>query len=118
MDTKETQLDKLEAPGEFSTPKGSTLPIWQQKGLRQLYGLMVFLFLGSTTLGYDGSLLNGLQTMDTWQRCKPREGDVTTVNWLIRCCSQFSTILPVVDLVFSAPSQASVVSSSFSLRHT
>ncbi|KAL3461660.1 general substrate transporter [Aspergillus heterothallicus] len=27
---------------------------------------MVFLFLSSTSLGYDASLLNGLQTMDTW----------------------------------------------------
>jgi hypothetical protein len=29
---------------------------WQQPGLRSLYILMPFLFLGSTTLGYDGSL--------------------------------------------------------------
>lgn len=76
MDTKDSHLDNVEAPEEYSTPKGSALPIWQQKGLRQLYGMMVFLFLGSTTLGYDGSLLNGLQTMDTWQTCKPSKGDV------------------------------------------
>lgn len=43
---------------------------WKQKGLRQLYLLMPFLFLGSTTLGYDGSLLNGLQAMPTWKDCE------------------------------------------------
>lgn len=42
---------------------------WKQPGLRRLYLLMPFLFLGSTTLGYDGSLLNGLQAMPTWQDC-------------------------------------------------
>jgi hypothetical protein len=29
---------------------------WQQPGLRRLYFFMPFLFLGSTTLGFDGSL--------------------------------------------------------------
>lgn len=43
---------------------------WKHKGLRNLYVLMPFLFLGSTTNGYDGSLLNGLQTMEPWQSCK------------------------------------------------
>ena len=42
---------------------------WRQQGLRRLYLLMPFLFLGSTTLGYDGSLLNGLQAMPSWQQC-------------------------------------------------
>jgi MFS family permease len=51
-------------------PQGSELPFWKQPELRKLYGMMVFLFLGSTTLGYDGSLLNGLQTMDSWRTCK------------------------------------------------
>ncbi|KAL2860141.1 general substrate transporter [Aspergillus pseudodeflectus] len=44
----------------------STVPWWQQRNLRQLYLLMIILFLASTSLGYDASLLNGLQTMDTW----------------------------------------------------
>jgi hypothetical protein len=51
-------------------PQGSELPFWKQPELRKLYGMMVFLFLGSTTLGYDGSLLNGLQTMESWRNCK------------------------------------------------
>ncbi|KXH60122.1 hypothetical protein CNYM01_10281 [Colletotrichum nymphaeae SA-01] len=48
-------------------PEASTLPWFKQTELRKLYFMMVFLFLGSTTLGYDGSLLNGLQTMQSWQ---------------------------------------------------
>ncbi|KAL4930266.1 sugar porter family MFS transporter [Aspergillus undulatus] len=44
----------------------SPLPWYQQPRLRQLYLMMVILFLASTSLGYDASLLNGLQTMDTW----------------------------------------------------
>ncbi|KAL4969911.1 sugar porter family MFS transporter [Aspergillus stella-maris] len=42
------------------------LPWYQQPKLHQLYLMMVILFLASTSLGYDASLLNGLQTMDTW----------------------------------------------------
>ncbi len=49
---------------------GSDVSWWKQPYLRQLYFMMPLLFLGSTTLGYDGSLLNGLQTMDSWQDCK------------------------------------------------
>ena len=45
-------------------------PWYHQPELRKLYLLMPFLFLGSTTLGYDGSLLNGLQTMPAWKECK------------------------------------------------
>ncbi|KAH4801924.1 hypothetical protein HBH61_188250 [Parastagonospora nodorum] len=42
-------------------------PWYKQPELRKLYLMMPFLFLGSTTLGYDGSLLNGLQTMPAWK---------------------------------------------------
>lgn len=35
--------------------------------LRKLYAIMPILFMGATTNGYDGSLLNGLQTMGHWQ---------------------------------------------------
>lgn len=42
---------------------------YKDPGLRRLYMMMPILFLGSTTNGYDGSLLNGLQTMDAWQSC-------------------------------------------------
>ncbi|TKX22982.1 lactose permease-like protein 2 [Elsinoe australis] len=40
---------------------------YKQPGLRKLYAMMPIFFLGSTLTGYDGSLLNGLQTMDSWQ---------------------------------------------------
>ncbi|KAK4554238.1 hypothetical protein LTR86_008766 [Recurvomyces mirabilis] len=40
---------------------------WKKPGLRTLYLMLPILFLGSTTNGYDGSLLNGLQTMVPWQ---------------------------------------------------
>lgn len=40
---------------------------WKDPGLRHLYMLMPILFLGSTINGYDGSLLNGLQTMEQWR---------------------------------------------------
>lgn len=42
---------------------------YKQPGLRKLYAMMPIFFLGSTLTGYDGSLLNGLQTMDSWQNC-------------------------------------------------
>lgn len=42
---------------------------WREPGLRKLYLMMPILFLGATINGYDGSLLNGLQTMDPWQEC-------------------------------------------------
>jgi hypothetical protein len=67
MTSKETDVDISE---ETHAPQGSTLPFWKQTELRKLYLMMVFLFMGSTTLGYDSSLLNGLQTMGSWQTCK------------------------------------------------
>lgn len=43
---------------------------YKEPGLRKLYTMMPIFFLGSTLNGYDGSLLNGLQTMQPWQQCK------------------------------------------------
>lgn len=43
---------------------------YKHAGLRRLYLMMPILFLGSTINGYDGSLLNGLQTMVPWQDCE------------------------------------------------
>lgn len=50
-------------------PKANPAPWYKQTELRKLYVFLGFLFLASSTLGYDGSLLNGLQTMSTWQLC-------------------------------------------------
>lgn len=52
-----------------STPEANPEPWYKQSELRKLYVSIGFLFLASSTLGYDGSLLNGLQTMNTWQTC-------------------------------------------------
>lgn len=54
----------------MNPPMATEVPWWKQPLLRRLYFMMTFLFLGSTTLGYDGSVLNGLQTMTSWQDCK------------------------------------------------
>ncbi|KAL4884928.1 general substrate transporter [Aspergillus karnatakaensis] len=65
MDTsKEAKVSP--APLASEGVPSTTVPWWQQPKLRQLYCMMVILFLSSTSLGYDASLLNGLQTMDTW----------------------------------------------------
>jgi hypothetical protein len=42
---------------------------YKDPALRKLYLLIPILFLGATINSYDGSLLNGLQTMDPWQDC-------------------------------------------------
>lgn len=70
---------------------------WRHSGLRKLYAMMPILFLGSTLTGYDGSLLNGLQTMVPWQDC---------LFSLVRCLRggtdwfQTSNTLKAADLVF------------------
>jgi hypothetical protein len=56
---KTTATDMVEAvETEQARPNGFEDDIhwWKQPGLRRLYLLMPFLFLGSTTLGFDGSL--------------------------------------------------------------
>lgn len=77
MDLKKNEshgADHVDVPDmnsqHLQSPEPSSLPWYKQTELRKLYFMMVFLFLGSTTLGYDASLLNGLQTMSSWQSCK------------------------------------------------
>ncbi|KAL4996727.1 general substrate transporter [Aspergillus recurvatus] len=55
-----------------------TVTWWKHAGLRKLYVMMPILFLGSTINGYDGSLLNGLQTMRPWRNYfgNPRGSDL------------------------------------------
>ncbi|KAM0273540.1 hypothetical protein ACHAQH_008289 [Verticillium albo-atrum] len=66
---QEAMVDHVDPdmPEEDLTPRENPLPWYKQTELRKLYFMMPFLFLASSTLGFDGSLLNGLQTMDTWQ---------------------------------------------------
>lgn len=65
--TTATQVVLSDDPS--NSPIGADVHWWRQPKLRNLYLMMPFLFLGSTTLGYDGSLINGLQTMPSWQEC-------------------------------------------------
>lgn len=68
---KETNVDVSTHSG---TPNETTAALdipdvvwWKEPGLRKLYLCLPILFLGSTINGYDGSLLNGLQTSTQWQ---------------------------------------------------
>ena len=62
-----TEVDGRQHTGALEIP---SVTWYKDPGLRKLYIMMPILFLGSTTNGYDGSLLNGLQTLDPWQDCK------------------------------------------------
>lgn len=73
MDHKDVIEKPIAVENVEAIPSGAIEEVvhwWNQPELRKLYFLMPFLFLGSTTLGYDGSLLNGLQAMPTWQECE------------------------------------------------
>jgi hypothetical protein len=71
MDSKQDiDIVHQEDAGLHGQPAEDDRPWYKQPELRKLYLMMPFLFLGSTTLGYDGSLLNGLQTMPAWQECE------------------------------------------------
>lgn len=69
-----TPTDEAEArPSLHVVVDGLEVPevTWyREPGLRRLYAMMPILFLGATINGYDGSLLNGLQTMEPWRSCK------------------------------------------------
>jgi hypothetical protein len=58
------------------------VPWYQKKNLRHLYLTLVPAALGvEMTSGYDGSVLNGLQTLKEWVNCKLLSIlDVTDVN--------------------------------------
>lgn len=60
----DVEVDNAEQPA-FNT----TLPVtwYKDAGLLKLYSLLIIPLLSATTNGYDGSLLNGLQTMEPWQ---------------------------------------------------
>ncbi|KAL7269788.1 hypothetical protein RUND412_007532 [Rhizina undulata] len=44
---------------------------WKDPGLRRLYMLLATVILVSATNGFDGSMMNGLQTVDFWNNFKP-----------------------------------------------
>ena len=67
---KAANMDAQIELGAYQQAGADETSWWKQPNLRRLYLMLPFLFLGSTTLGYDGSLLNGLQSMGSWQDCK------------------------------------------------
>ncbi|KAL2833789.1 general substrate transporter [Aspergillus cavernicola] len=40
---------------------------WKNPGMRRTYICLMFVILTSATNGYDGSMMNGLQTLEPWQ---------------------------------------------------
>lgn len=44
---------------------------------------MPILMLAATINGYDGSLLNGLQTIDAWQECTCRTSYHTLIRYIV-----------------------------------
>jgi hypothetical protein len=43
---------------------------YKDPGLRRLYLLLGTVILVSATNGFDGSMMNGLQTVENWHECK------------------------------------------------
>lgn len=43
---------------------------YKDSGMRKLYIALMFAVLTSATNGYDGSMMNGLQALDEWKKCK------------------------------------------------
>ncbi|RDW57480.1 MFS transporter-7 [Coleophoma cylindrospora] len=72
MKTTDTGDSKIHGTSVHSTVvvAGLEVPVvtwYKHPGLRKLYLMMPILMLCATVNGYDGSLLNGLQTMTPWQ---------------------------------------------------
>lgn len=59
--------------GTAGLPRVVWAELIRNDSLRKLYAFMPILFLGATTNGYDGSLLNGLQTLESWQTRKDHQ---------------------------------------------
>ncbi|KAH0156455.1 general substrate transporter, partial [Aureobasidium melanogenum] len=60
----EMEVDNAEQAAFNITPPGAW---YKDAGLLKLYAMIIIPLLNATTNGYDGSLLNGLQTMEPWQ---------------------------------------------------
>ncbi|KAL4799951.1 general substrate transporter [Aspergillus venezuelensis] len=67
-EVKDPHTEHIDFPHKRSVPfEIPKVTWWKHSRLRRLYMMMPILFLGSTINGYDGSLLNGLQTMPPWR---------------------------------------------------
>lgn len=70
--TEKPQLDTSPVAGDVDGLLHLDVPrvTWyKHRGLRSLYLRMPILMLCATINGYDGSLLNGLQTIEEWRSC-------------------------------------------------
>lgn len=66
MTSTKEHPDYLEEPPHLEVPR---VTWYKHAGLRSLYIRMPILMLCATINGYDGSLLNGLQTIENWRAC-------------------------------------------------
>lgn len=51
----------------FAGREFARLPWWKRRNMRTLYIFIVILILTNTANGFDGSMMNGLQTLSYWQ---------------------------------------------------
>jgi MFS family permease len=51
----------------FAHKEFERVPWWKRKNMRTLYIYIVILILTNTANGFDGSMMNGLQTLSYWQ---------------------------------------------------
>ncbi|KAL4766768.1 general substrate transporter [Aspergillus nidulans var. acristatus] len=51
----------------FAGCEYSRVPWWKRKNMRTLYFYILILILTNTANGFDGSMMNGLNTLDYWQ---------------------------------------------------
>ena len=69
MDNREN-LEKAPGSNDVVRLEAPEVTWWRHPGLIRLYSMLPILFVASTIKGYDGSLLNGLQTMEPWRECR------------------------------------------------
>lgn len=65
-------MSSAPTPGHFSVA-GREFPNiswWNKKNLRTTYLLLILAVLTSATNGYDGSMVNGLLSLDQFDDCK------------------------------------------------
>lgn len=66
---------------EFKRSKGSvSLVSMVNKGSVRLYFLCAVAVVNSATNGYDGSMMNGLQSLSTWRACRYQRDKMSGFN--------------------------------------
>lgn len=64
--------------------------VWHKDpGLRKLYALLATVILVSATNGFDGSMMNGLQTVDNWLNCLYPTFFWDILSFLRRCLRNY-----------------------------